>query len=772
MLQNSYPGLPDQCGPGNGAMERWMTDGAMLLRERDTREVDGGGRAEGAGSGDRPPVEAASWQIRESFATRDDSLLRALETLTQLHERPTSGQALGAGLPLPPDGLMTPALAPRALERAGLSARLVRRAISAIDALSMPCILFLKDRRCVVLVERRGAVLRVVVPETGRGTVEVELADLERRYDGHALFARPEIGYEQRDRPIAEERKGHWFWSTLLRQWPTYAEVMIAAVMINAFALASPLFVMNVYDRVVPNNALDTLWVLALGAFIVFAFDFLLKSLRGYFIDTAGRIADIRLASRIFEQVLGIRMAARPASAGAFANNLREFESLRDFFTSATVTTLVDLPFVLFFITIIWLIGGPVALVPAIAVPVVIGVGLVMQIPLNRVVRRTFKESAAKHGVLVEAINGLETIKSIGAESRLQRGWERYVAATAESANRSRFLSAVTVNVAGLAANLVTVGVVVVGVYRIGEGLMTVGALVACTIIAGRAMAPLGQVAGLLTRYHQARMSYDTLNRVMAMPIERSPDMRFLDRPRLSGAIEFKNVTLTYPGQKLPALSDVGFRLEAGERVGLIGRIGSGKTTIEKLVLGLYSPEKGAVLVDGTDLRQLDPADLRRNIGCVPQDVFLFQGSVRENITMGASFADDAAVLRAAEISGVEDFVSRHPLGYDMPVGERGELLSGGQRQAIALARALLLDPPILILDEPTSAMDNGAESRFKTRLGEELAGRTLLLVTHRASLLGLVDRLIVLDGGRLVADGPRDQVLKALAAGQIKGAN
>ncbi len=772
MLLDGYPNVP---GRGDGVMESWMTDSAMLLRERDARDADAivDGARERAGAGrppDRLPAETSAWAIRESFATRDDCLLRALETLTQLHERPTSGQALAAGLPLPADGLMTPALAPRALERAGLSARLVRRPIPAIDALSMPCILFLKDRRCVLLVEREGALLRVIVPETGRGVIEVELAELERRYDGHALFARPEIGYEQRDRPIAEERKRHWFWSTLLRQWPTYAEVMIAAVMINVFALASPLFVMNVYDRVVPNNALDTLWVLALGVGIVFAFDFLLKTLRGYFIDTAGRIADIRLASRIFEQVLGIRMAARPASAGAFANNLREFESLRDFFTSATVTTLVDLPFVLFFITIVWLIGGPVALVPALAVPLVIGVGLLMQIPLNRVVRRTFKESAAKHGVLVEAINGLETIKSIGAESRLQRGWERYVAATAESANRSRFLSAVTVNVAGLAANLVTVAVVVVGVYRIGEGLMTVGALVACTIISGRAMAPLGQVAGLLTRYHQAKMSYDTLNRVMAMPIERSPDMRFLDRPRLGGTIEFKNVTLTYPGQKIPALSDVGFRVERGERVGLIGRIGSGKTTIEKLVLGLYTPEKGAVLLDGTDLRQLDPADLRRNIGCVPQDVFLFQGSVRENITMGASFADDAAVLRAAEISGVEDFVSRHPLGYDMPVGERGDLLSGGQRQAIALARALLLDPSILMLDEPTSAMDNGAENRFKTRLGEELGGRTLLLVTHRASLLGLVDRLIVMDGGRVVADGPRDQVLKALAAGQIKG--
>jgi ATP-binding cassette, subfamily C, bacterial LapB len=750
-----------------------MSDGGMLLRnsEEERAPLAGGTAESDAPAPSGAELEPEAWSIRESVQTHDDPLLRALETLTQLHGRPTSAQALAAGLPLP-EGRMVPPLAPRALERAGLSARLVRKPINQIDALSLPCILFLKDRQCVVLTGREGDQLQVVVPETGRGVATVARAEIERRYDGHALFARPEIGYEQRDRPIALERKGHWFWSTLFRQWPTYTEVLIAAIMINAFALASPLFVMNVYDRVVPNNAIHTLWVLAIGAFTVFAFDFILKTLRGYFIDTAGRIADIRLASRIFEHVLGIKMAARPASAGAFAQHLREFESLRDFFTSATVTTLVDLPFVFFFIAIVWFLGGPVALVPLLAVPVVIVIGLLMQIPLNRIVRRTFKEAAAKHGVLVEAISGLETIKSVGGESKLQAGWERFVGATAESANHSRFLSAITVNFAAFATQLVTIGVVVIGVYQISEGLMTVGALVACTIIAGRAMAPLGQVAGLLTRYHQAKMAYDTLNRVMAMPLERGEDVRFLSRPMVEGGIELKNVTLTYPGQKLPALSEVSFRIEPGERVGLIGRIGSGKTTIEKLVLGLYEPEKGAVLIDGTDLRQLDPADLRRNIGCVPQDVFLLQGSVRENITIGATFADDAAVLRAAEISGVDDFVNRHPMGYDMPVGERGELLSGGQRQAIAIARALLLDPPIIVLDEPTSAMDNGAENRFRTRLTEELGRRTLLLVTHRASLLALVDRLIVMDGGRVVADGPRDAILKALSAGQIKGAN
>ncbi len=354
-------------------------------------------------------------------------------------------------------------------------------------------------------------------------------------------------------------------------------------------------------------------------------FDFLLRNLRAYFVDSAGRMADLKLASRIFEQVMGIRMAARPASAGAFANNLREFESLRDFFTSATVVTLVDLPFVLLFIGIVWLIGGPVALVPATAVPLVIGLGLILQVPLNRVVRRTFQEAAQKHGVLVESISGLETIKSIGAEGRMQREWERFVSATARSGMRARLLSGLVVNFSLLAQNVVTVGVVIFGVYRIADGLMTVGALVACTIITSRAMAPLAQVAGILTRYHQARAAYDALDRIMDLPVERPQRTRFLHRPQLHGELEFKDVTFSYPGGKQPALDKVSFAIRAGERVGVIGRIGSGKTTVEKLVLGLYEPDRGAVLIDGTDLRQIDPADLRRSIGCVLQDVCLFQ---------------------------------------------------------------------------------------------------------------------------------------------------
>ncbi len=717
-----------------------------------------------------PSADPGEWQAPPEQGP-EDPLRDCLVLLARLLERPISPTAATAGLPLA-DGRLTPTLCVRAAARAGLVARILRRSLDELLAGLVPCILLLRGRRaCVLLGRTDGGRLRVARPEAAGGEDTVPPEDLAREYLGLAIVARPVPGSERGDEEARRRPAGHWFWSVLLRQWPLYAEVLLAALMINLFVLASPLFVMNVYDRVVPNRAIETLWVLAIGAVTVFAFDFLLRTLRGYFVDSAGRIADIKLASRIFEQVLGIRMEARPASAGAFANHLREFESLRDFFASATVTTLVDLPFVLLFIGLIALIGGPLALVPAVAVPIVLGVALLVQIPLDRVVRATFRQAAAKHGLLVEAINGLETLKAVGAEGRTQRAFEQYVADTALSANRSRLLSAITVNFTALASNLVYVGTVVYGVYLIAEGELTVGALVACSIIAGRTMAPLAQTAGVLTRFHQAKMAYRTLDRIMQLPAERPAGARFVHRPTLDGAIELRRVRFRYPRQKEWALDGVDLVIRPGERVGIVGRIGSGKTTIGKLILGLYEPQEGAVLVDGVDVRQIDPADLRRNIGCVLQDGLLFQGTLRENITLGAGVVDDATLLRAARIAGVEDFARRHPLGYDMPIGERGEALSGGERQAVALARALLLDPPILVLDEPTSAMDNAGENALMRRLAGVLEGKTLVLVTHRGSLLALVQRLVVVDGGRIVADGPRDRVLEALRQGRIRGA-
>jgi ATP-binding cassette subfamily C protein LapB len=703
--------------------------------------------------------------------SRDDPLLDCLTMLTAIHGNPMSSEALKAGLPMS-DDVLTPALFIRAAERAALSARTVKRSLRDISPLTLPCVLLLEDRRACLLVKFTGKdKAEVVFPETGAGVSRVSIDDLAKAYTGVALFARPEYRFDARTDSLAKPRARAWFWGTIASSWRIYTEVALAAFLVNLFALASPLFIMNVYDRVVPNNATETLWVLALGAVTVFGFDFMLRTLRGYFVDVAGKKADVVISSRIFEQVLGMRMDSLPSSSGALASQLREFETLRDFFTSATMVTLIDLPFVFLFIIIILYVGGPVAIIPLVAVPIVIAIGLVLQMPLNTAVRQTFREASQKHALLVEAIGGIETVKSTRAESRLQRNWERFVGLTAKSSMRARLISAVGINFTLLAANLVTVGVVILGVYQISQGEMTVGALVACTILSGRTMAPLAQIAGLLTRFHQSMASLSALDKIMKTPVERPAGKAFLHRPTFEGGIEFKDVVFSYPGQETKALEKISFRINPGERVGIIGRIGCGKSTIERLMIGIYEPTDGAVMIDGTDLRQIDPADLRRSVGCVPQDVYLFFGSVRDNIALGAPYVDDAAILKAARIAGVEDFIRHSPLGFDLPVGERGMTLSGGQRQTIAIARALVVDPPILIFDEPTSSMDNRSEEQFKQRLKEILPGKTLVLITHRASLLTLVDRLVVVDGGKVVADGEKDKVLQALSSGKIRTA-
>ena len=742
----------------------------------------GGTAAGDASQAPRPPgaglgagAAFAGGALPSGARAGEDPLAFCLLMLVRLLERPASLQAMIGGLPLV-EGRLTPELFIRAADRAGMSARLAQRQLDQISPLSLPCVLLLRGRRACVLTRLGdGADAEVLMPEDAGQPRRMARAALEGLYLGHALFTRPEYRLDERAAGtlgVAQHTAGDWFWSVIGQYRKLYGEVIAAAVLVNLFALATPLFTMNVYDRVVPNQAYQTLWVLALGVFIAFAFDFLLRMLRAYFVDTAGRGADLQLSARIFEQVMSLRMAARPQSAGALASNLRDFEHLREFFTSATLVAVIDLPFVLLFVVLIFVIGGALGLVPLLAIPAVLAVGFVMQSPLRQVTRESFEQATQKHAVLVEAITGIETIKSLNAESRMQRNWEGYVDATSRTQTRAHALSVLTVTFAQIAANLVNVLVVIAGVYLINAGKLSVGGLIACTIMAGRAMAPLGQVAGLLVRFHQTLNSLKALDKLMQAPVERPRGRAYIARPRPAGAIEFRNVTFAYPGQRGPALQNVSFLINPGERVGLIGRIGSGKSTIERLIIGLYEPQEGAVLLDGVDMRQIDPADVRRNVGSVLQENFLFFGSIKDNIVMGSYHFDDAAVLRAAKIAGVDEFTSRHPQGLDMPVGEAGRALSGGQRQSVAIARAVLHDPPILLLDEPTSSMDNSSENRLKARLNEVMEGKTLVLVTHRGSMLTMVDRLIVIDAGRIVADGAKEDVMNALARGQIQAAS
>jgi ATP-binding cassette subfamily C protein LapB len=699
-----------------------------------------------------------------------DPLVGCLLMLARQHGLPASEFAVTSGLPLE-NGRLLPSQFPRAARRVGLRARLVQRSLAELDALVTPAILLLSDDRACLLLQAVGeGPAKLLLPDNPDAEVSLGPQELQDIYTGYAILASPAHRYDART-PASEGAiaDGHWFWGTLKSSWPIYRDVILASLLINVFAVASPLFVMNVYDRVVPNEALETLWVLAIGITVIYGFDFVLRGLRGRFIDVAGSRADIVLSSRLYERVLGLRLDARPASAGAFANNLREFDGIREFFASLTLTAFVDVPFALLFLVVVWLIAGPLVVVPLAAIPILLAYGLFVQPRLRRAAEQGMRASAQKNATLVEALVEAETVKALGVEGRLQHQLEDSVAETARWSAQARQWALSATNLATLLQQLVSVGVVVAGVYLIADGVLSMGALIAAVILSGRAVVPLAQIAALLTRFHQASAALKNLDQVMQMPVDRPEGKVFVTRPVLQGDIEFDHVSFHYPQQDVVALQDAAFRVEPGERVAIIGRVGSGKTTINRLIAGLYEAQEGAVRIDGVDIRQLDPGDLRHNIAYVSQDSQLMFGSIRDNLTLGIPNADDERIVHAAELSGVSGFVNRHPLGFDMPVGEHGSMLSGGQRQAVALARALIQDAPVLLLDEPTGSMDNSSEEHIKRELAGVVEGKTLVLITHRASLLELVERVIVLDAGKVVADGPKAQVLEALRAGRIK---
>ena len=698
-----------------------------------------------------------------------DPLLDCLVELTRLHGRPSTRAALSAGLPLEA-GCLTPSLFARAAARGGLSSRIVRRKLDAIDAALLPVILLLKgDEACVLLGwNAAGDEARLLFPETGQGEVSLTRSELAERYVGIALFARPRFAFDARTPEVGKVVQRHWFWGALLEQAPLYRDVLGAALLINVFALVMPIFSMNVYDRVVPNNATETLWMLALGVLLVVGMDFMMRLLRGHFIDLASARIDVKLSALIMERVLGMRLEAKPASVGSFSSNLRSFESVRDFIASATVTALIDFPFALIFLLVILWISWPLVLIPIVGLIVGVIYAYVIQHKMHELSETTYRAAALRNAALVESLTALETIKTQGAEGVVQNKWERTSAFLSRTNAQMRLLSASATNGAATITQIVSVALIVAGVYLIHERLLTMGGLIAVNMLGGRAIAPLGQAVGMLMQFQNARMSLETLDKLMAQPVERPDASAFIHRPEIEGAIEFRDVSFSYPGQDEPALQNVSLRIAPGEHVVILGRTGSGKTTLQKLMLGLYQPTAGAVRIDGIDLRQLDPADLRRNVGFVGQDATLFYGTLRENIAIGAPYADDSAIVQAAEIAGLTQFVNRHPKGFDMLIGERGESLSGGQRQEVAIARAVLMDPPVLFFDEPTSAMDFTTEAGFKERLRRFAAHKTMVIVTHRSSLIDLATRMIVVDDGRIVADGPREKVVQALQSGRI----
>ncbi|HWD31409.1 MAG TPA: type I secretion system permease/ATPase [Pseudomonas sp.] len=714
-------------------------------------------------------MQAASSTVdpRLSF---DDPLLDGLLILCKLHGCTVSRAGLSAGLPLAQQRLSLDLL-PRAAARAGLQARVLRRELSAISALNLPVLLLLKEGRCAVLRRWGDDGKALILPSEAEGGEQwVSREELTEAYSGEALFARPRHELEDLRAPLMP-RVNAWFRDTLkLSRW-LYSDAVLASLLINLLGLMVPLFVMQTYDRVVPNQAISTLWVLVVGLLIGTLFELILRVVRAHLLDQAGKKTDLILSATLFERITGMSMKARPATVGGFAQSIHDFQGLREFLTAVTLTSVIDLPFVVLMLLVIGLLGGWLVVIPLIAFPVTIMFALFIQVRLRDTVQKSLALGAVRQALLIETLGGLETLKACSAESERQYQWESTHGALTRLDAHARNLSALATNGTLFIQQFCGMATIVAGVYSIIAGNLSVGALVASYMLGSRVLAPLGQIAGLITRYQQAQLTMRSTDALMALPQERQAGQQPLERTQLQGALEVSHVSFRYAGQNAAALNSVSFSVKPGERIGIIGRSGSGKSTLARLLMGFYEPDEGQILLDNLDLRQLDIADLRHQLGYVAHDLPLLAGSLRDNLTLGARYVSDARMLEVAELTGVSELARQHPQGFDRPVGERGQLLSGGQRQAVLLARAMLLEPPIMILDEPTSHMDNASEDQLRQRLHGWVQGKTLLLVTHRTSMLSLVDRLLVLDNGKVVADGPKEAVIDALRKGRVGSA-
>ena len=705
-----------------------------------------------------------------------DPLLETLVLFTRLYHKPYSAEALIHGLPLEEEdgrpvifsidkarGLMS-----RAAQRAGLQSTLIKKDLHEISSLFLPMILLLDNREACILenISKDGTKAKIVWPH-GEGAHEwIDIDRLAEAYTGYGFLIKRVYDASDRDHRKLNLNVKHWFWDSIKHSYPIYKDVILASILINIFVLATPLFTRTVYNRIIPNHAVETLWYFASGVIVIYVIDLFLKFIRTYFLEIAAKKSDIIISSVLFERVLDMQMSQMPRSIGSFASNLKDFDAIRGFMTSATLTTLIDIPFAILFLIVIWYLGGAIVWVPIVTILLILGYALLIRKPLYRRIEASHMAAAKKNGILIEALHNLETIKTLGAAGRVQWQWEEATGEIAEKSLAARLLSSSVPAITSFLVQFNTVFVVVVGVYLINKNQMTMGDLIAIVILVSRTVAPMGQAATLIANLEDVKSVYKILDEIVNRPRERPEGKEFVQKPKFSGKIEFKNVTFRYPDEERPALERVSFKIEPGEKVGIIGRIGSGKSTILKLILHLYEPDEGAVLIDDIDIKQIDPADLRANIAYVDQHVKLFRGTIKENLKYANAYLDDEKMIEAAKAAGVHEFVLKHPRGYEMFIGEQGIGLSGGQRQSVAIARALLRDAPIVLMDEPTNAMDQLSENRIIQSFKEAFKDRTVIVSTQKTGVLAAVDRVIVMHEGKLFMDGPRDKVLAALQRG------
>jgi len=706
-------------------------------------------------------------------STSEDTLLEVFVLFTKLFHKPYTKEALLAGLPVHESQKLfstvgSKSLFSRVASRAGLKTTLIKRPISEMLSLHLPMILLLSNDNVCILEEfnEDRTQAKIILPE-GNGLEEwLRVEELEKEYLGFAYILKKEFEYDSKNSRTLQLKQKHWFWDTLKLSTGIYKDVLWASLLVNLFVLATPLFTMNVYDRVVPNNAQETLLVFTIGIVSVYLLDFFLKFTRGYMLEIAAKKSDIIMSSIVFQKVLDLKMAVHPQSVGSFANNLKDFESVRSFFTTATMSAVIDLPFSIIFLSVIYYLGGILVFIPMITMVLILGFALIIRKPLKESIESSHQASAKKNGLLIETLQNIETVKSMGMAGKQQWQWEESTGEIAEKNLKSRLLSSSIPNVTNLLIQLNTVFIVVVGVYLIHKFELTMGGLIAVVMLTSRTVAPMGQAAALISNYADAKTAYDTLSSIITQEAERPEGQEFVKREKFQGKIEFKDVCFNYPGTEVPALTDVSFTINPGEKVAIIGRIGSGKSTIAKLMLKLYDPSSGSIMIDGIDIAQLDPADLRRYIAYVPQDIHLFKGTIKDNIISSENHPDIRDVIYASQVSGVDDFVQTHPLGFDMPIGERGAGLSGGQKQSVGIARSLMQDSTVMLMDEPSNAMDQTTEGNLMNKLTKELKEETVVLITQKLSLLSMVDRVIVMHHSKLLLDDTKENVTKQLSGG------
>ena len=690
-----------------------------------------------------------------------DDLLGCLLFLSKYHKRETSAESLTFGLPIHKSS-MNISMFHQAASTIGLITKTVKRnKISNITKLALPTVLILnKNRACVLLdYNLASGQANVIIPGLISGETHMSIEKLESEYVGEAIIIKPEYNFNNRiEKEVIVENPKEWFWGTLLRNKGIYKQVVIVSLFINLFILATPLFTMNVYDRVLPNNAIETLWALFIGISIVMLFDLLLKVLRSHFLGIASKRADTVISNKIFNHLLNIKLESKPSSTGQFVSRLQSFENVREFFTSATIAGLVDLPFVIIFIIVIYYIAGPLCLITIATVLISLSISWYLQRPLKKIIEQSVKEEQIKQTTLIETVAGLEIIKSVKAQNRMKTHWDQSINKTVHFADKGHFLSQTITYLTAFISQFSNIAIVAGGVYLAQEGEITMGAIIAAMILNGRVIAPISQMVGMIIRFDRTMLSLGNLDEIMKMPVEKE-NKSYISRPNLKGDIELKDVQFSYKDQNHQTLKDINLKIKEGEKIAILGKIGSGKSTLLKLIMNLYEPTKGSVLIDGLDTRQIDPTDLRQAIGSVPQEPFLFMGTIKDNLTIGEQYVSDEELLRVSKVAGLDEFLGKHEAGYDLLVGERGEGLSGGERQSVTLARALISDPNIIMLDEPTNSMDRQTEKSFISKLKNIVQDKTLIVVTHKTSLLELVDRVIIVENGKIVVDGPKSEV-------------